>query len=1368
MDTNNRALEGLKAVLDKKPIIPTYKARELWDAPAVVQAAYEQHVRGYIPFAREGSGDDDADVTAYERRLVRAVKESRAPLGYITAEYGHGKTSTGLFLWERARAENLLAVPPFSFDALGDLVTAVAGWARFEVERVRPGLGERAQALHDRYRREGIEGMAHRHATDTGRTYDEALSDLRMLDRMGGLQLRMRGLDYVNFLTEITDLAREAGFGGVLVVADEVQQFIEHEDVTSAREPLADLFDLINTMYTRGGRLACGAIFLLPNKELGFVNERRGDLVARMKSSRLALDLGHVHGLAFPQRLWASLAEAFNLQAVTDHVITAEALRALGEIAVRSDLASGPRTVVNVLQIACTRYLQGNSPYGLHDLVTSFEQGAVAFDGMSKLQSALRQALAHPLVQGRPDAERAVRLMAAFPSTGLTADVQQRQGVRTAVEELTRLAVGDLVAIRGGGLDRDGRAVKAGVTLMALQPIEAQLSWLKGTIRDYRRNYYLGSEVVRGRAVEGFRALLTERLFPSPAWKVEGELPATALSQNRSVLLRGSFPSAQRQFPERLVCCRLLGSGEQPRPTFAANDLLIDFVLQAPHEQSAEAQRALPGRLQWLAPNHARVELNLLHCDPNAAYLDLKPGFEDIVAPYDVNPLLTLSLYAALHEHLAVGRVRAAEESEVRDLFMPALLGAALRDLFHAELAAAADPPIAAADARFVDDLVAEMCRGTYGDSYVTLMVVNSWRSGLREYAGALGRIDNPLIRAGQEPWEGTKSELAALFTKTNSSFDNYHRTYADLFEVVRPFSKGNGTGAERFKLHPLERAIQRLLTERGQKQYIMHPRTHQAIEAPALSTAEIAAALKPHGYREEEIDAAHDLLEARQLIQRDTKQGRILATEPDIPPISEVRALVDGLRSRLDRLQPVLGREALLSLEQSVKSWQGGLARDAKTLAPAQLLSAKRAAERAGEVLDQLTGERLTRLAAEAASLSTTGADDARLTAPLGQPAGGGLFVDQLNMVRVELLRLATGLREHEEGARRYAREARDILDRAGRVDDALTQAAEKITRSRQVLDVVRSQREGLGIHVGNYTEARRMLEDATSLLNDKLLPIGPPLAAQRDALESWARDIREALVTRKIDALREVEDWRRDLHVVRQAVVEYERIVRDAFNDRQQILRGLLTRYFPAGAEAMGPLLPYDLSDPPGSHRFLEHQFRTAIHRVRGQLDARIGELRRDAAELAAPDSLAILPVDERGPAARDMQEVEQQALLLEEKWGARLAELVSVASPSTPLDAEKLDQTAREVHQIAGDYQQLLTRVRAVQRLLQETRLTPAEERANVVLLALAQAGDADFLEFQRRIHQDLGGADAWALLRGLAQKARLRVRIQVLRQ
>src|SRR5436853_4476153 len=118
--------------------------------------------------------------------------------------------------------------------------------------------------------------------------------------------------------------------------------------------------------------------------------------------------------------------------------------------------------------------------------------------------------------------------MTAFPTTGLNEALQEREGLRAAVDDLVRLAGGELVAIRGGGYDHTGRAIEAGVTLIALRPEQEQVTWLKSTIRDFRRAYYLTSEPVHRLASHALQALLTDRLFSQPAWRVEREVEATA------------------------------------------------------------------------------------------------------------------------------------------------------------------------------------------------------------------------------------------------------------------------------------------------------------------------------------------------------------------------------------------------------------------------------------------------------------------------------------------------------------------------------------------------------------------------------------------------------------------------------------------------------------------------------------------------------------------------------------------------------------------------------------------------------------------------------------------------------------------------
>src|SRR5690349_12694169 len=104
------SIEGLQVVLTKEPVVGTPAARRLEEDPADVESMYLRHVRSYVPLGRTvAAGDDQMSVREYEQRLIRLVKEGKAPKGYVTADFGYGKTSTCAFIWDRCREANLLA-----------------------------------------------------------------------------------------------------------------------------------------------------------------------------------------------------------------------------------------------------------------------------------------------------------------------------------------------------------------------------------------------------------------------------------------------------------------------------------------------------------------------------------------------------------------------------------------------------------------------------------------------------------------------------------------------------------------------------------------------------------------------------------------------------------------------------------------------------------------------------------------------------------------------------------------------------------------------------------------------------------------------------------------------------------------------------------------------------------------------------------------------------------------------------------------------------------------------------------------------------------------------------------------------------------
>ncbi len=924
---------------------------------------------------------------------------------------------------------------------------------------------------------------------------------------------------------------------------------------------------------------------------------------------------------------------------------------------------------------------------------------------------------------------------------------------------------GDEVAkALGQAFDHDGRVVKAGVTLKALRPPDQQLSWLKDAIRRFRRDYYLGSERVRNLALDGLRTLVVDKAFGASGWRVESEREATAISFNRGVLVRGCFPSMSRQFPDRLVHCRLLGPGEAVRDTPPEHDLLIDFVMHLPLQASPERQRRDPGRLTWLAPNYARVELNVLHSDPEAEYVDLNPGFQDIVAPYEVNPLLTLSLYASLSRSMSAGQIPGSEESTLRDLFLPALLSAALRDLFGPELGRTATPPVTSAEAKFVESLVVMLCERTYGDAYVTLMVGPQWQLALRQYRSALGRIDHPLIRRGQERYLSTKTQLAELLGRSNAALDNFIQMFPQLITVDEPF-RGNNQGAVRFTLHPLEHSIYRLI-ESGERKLRLNPRSRAAETVPILPVNQVFKSLMPLGYRQTEIDAALELLEARQMIQRDLDHGLLIGWEPDVPTVDEVRDSLQAVQARLTRLRPLLDSAFASSLERNLRPYLALAPK--QPLAPHQLINANRLVERVSVELSAAVASRRESLRSGASQLADLAGDtSSRSDSLLSQAAVGGLFVDHLNAVRVGLLREMNELKGAEERMRRNAREVRDLLGQSTLADDELIMAFGRLEAARRELEQTRRQREVLGGRVSSYREAARLLGEATALLNERLLPLGAAVAQQRDDLDRWARDIREALAIRRTEALQEVEPWRSRFQGIKQQVDAFENAQRDAFAERQQFLRGLLVDLLKVKAETLGPALTYNPVSPAESYRLLEEQVCDLLGGLLQNAGNRLKEIAHSARNLAADETLRLLPEEERSHAAQDMDGVARTAMSLFDSVRVEFAGLINLVAGGKDVALDEIEAQAKKVQQFREPVADLFTRIQSYKAAIRSVPLTLSEERANALLIRLSARGEVDFRDFEEAAARELAAEDAWDLLKGLVRKSRAQVRIQAVR-
>jgi hypothetical protein len=656
-------------------------------------------------------------------------------------------------------------------------------------------------------------------------------------------------------------------------------------------------------------------------------------------------------------------------------------------------------------------------------------------------------------------------------------------------------------------------------------------------------------------------------------------------------------------------------------------------------------------------------------------------------------------------------------------------------------------------------------------------MGFSQWEGAFRQYRAALGQVDNPLVRRGQAVWQGTKKELADMLGRSGSALDNFLANFPELIEIQQPWHGREGQGAVRFALHPLEREIVGLVEERGERKPVLLPRTAKAEQVPALGYPALQEELGRAGYRQRELDTALEAMEARQMLRWDRAHGQVVLLAPDVPDLGELRERVEQYLARLETLQPLLEAAYVQTQLQTWRAWRKALAPGAAKLPdPAQLINVDRGLVAADRQLEDALAARRRVLAEEAARRAEAGALDTHLLDLLQRPATGGLFSDRLNDARVDLLKNLTTAGQQLESHRNALRQLAVALPAPRPLADReLARLAKQMTTHLAGLEELRGRRDDLTRLGGRYREAERLLSDASSLLNDKILVLGAEVAEERRSLGRWAEDVAAEIATRRVDALSDVESWRDGFERLREHVIGFEQRVRGAYAETQQGLRALLTERLNLPPTQLWVPLVFNPLDPPGSYAQLDQAFRDRLRQIFDQLERVLDDLARRAGQrtLAEPDDGTAGP--ERAAPQDDLAAIEEEA----RRYLAALAEAREPALgpgyvTAAGLDRDRLDTLAQTLGDLFPPVSQLLKQYDAARQRAQAAALRPDEARAYAVLAELAggptPSGDLlDWTDYARALERAGESRErAWTLLRALIEKHRALVRIQIVRE
>lgn len=871
----------LTALREKDPVIGTYHADSLVQSPTTVEQTYSVHATTHMAMG---------DTSTFVDKLIHWTRYNRGcVVGAIAGPYGYGKTSTAVHLWRECEQHGVIAVPPFSWRRLEDIMAATHAWVEYRLGQIAPDQRGPLTALYERYQQQSLAKLA----AETGVSH-EGLHDL--LQR-GRLNLSVQPSDVIQFLAEVSALLGAVDRDGPVVFTDELQ--VTLSEYPTRDQFMDDLFGLLRELRQRQG--SYGLVMSMPTATEALIADVRGDIIERLQDFKFYLRPETLYDRRFAEDLWRKYAHLFGFTEVMSQILPGDTLRSIGQIASRRDLGSGPRSVVDAFRRAIHTYDESGTPYFPFDLIDDYIGGEVAFDQMGKLSHVTREALQAAPVAGDDSREAAIKLLAAFP-----------EGCPEEVQHFHRLAgvIADLPPAYRREYLYD---FAEGPSLRKLAPTEVKADpvFLRLT-KEFVGRYSADTPQYTAMAQCAFERLVLRDIV----FQERRGAALTGWTWKSETRLVGSF---SERYPERELALRVVLNPDIAEPVGerAEFSLWVYLDVHGGPQDAGEVRKMDSDRRTIVRLNLAAQPRGPL---PVAYLSDLG------VATAKVTPRFML----ALLQHLEENRSAIPNEEQARGMrtFSEQLLSQAVALLFSDELRAHSDWPLTYIHSGLLKDVVNQMCEAVY-PQYVTLMTLPRWDDYLTHYINALknARVTPPIAR-GAQPLAGTKDEITRLFGQANSNaFQNFQRSLPHLLDFVN--WSGRERGAVQFTLHPLEQAIRDLLDASPRRL------RQGGVEVGALAVEDIMLLGEQLGYRRKEIEFAIRLLEARRYITQDPRTHKLtqLIESPE-----EHRALLDEKLQSLHDDLAVL-RKAVSAF--NVEKYSG------------QLASLSYRAEHAGEAHD-------------------------------------------------------------------------------------------------------------------------------------------------------------------------------------------------------------------------------------------------------------------------------------------------------------------------------------------------------------------------------------------------------------------------------
>lgn len=797
--------EGLRDILEKKQVVSTKFAEQLLSEPQEVEHAYLAHYHTHVPL---GDTDD------FVKRLTDKTKQAKTPKGAIVAPWGYGKTSTLIFTWKACEDNHLVAVPPFICSSLQDILTATYGWLRF---RIGGELADELESVYNQYSRAAFEDHVKSIAKRIGINEVDARALLEEEKKQGVPIGELTPANLLRFLEYAANLAtKRAGFDGLVILADELQQLFDK--TLNLRATIQQLREIVLWLATHND-LPLSLIICLPDTTEEVIIDPGHDILDRLKTDRLYINLRNIYSVTFPTELWQRYTDQFSLNEWANKVIHKYTLQSIGQIATRADLGRGPRTVVDALQCAIRHFDKTGETYTPVHLIEDFMNGQMSFDTgqvsnagqVHTIRSAVEDMLALGNLIKTPEHRSAVKLWAAFPEHGCPDEVLETFGVsQQATKEIEHHGHGELLTYQ-----------TSGYTLRKLASFTPGGEIVERIARDFWRAYRDEDPQWIEAAQNGFIQIALPEIFDQKRWSKLDLHPTVA--KGYGTRLEGSFTDA---YPRRLIDIQV---GVHPnrierRKSGSTSDLQFDFVLVRENDEFS-------GRIEWVDndPRWIRFTLNI---NSHALAGEQLPrdlmNLKSSIHPKRLTPQLMLAFidFCDRWERLREGnRISPGERGKV-DAIKASMLNYAIRVLFNDELRAVSPRRSQLPGTQ----MVRELFTGTLKDLFPRYVAL--WSVGERafnDYITALRSLSLKEKRGQKLLVERRKSQLAELFDI--GSWSTFVSRAKSNYTPLMQLTETRGDEAQiKLLLHPMEMMLLKEFDKSEQRRPVKNQ------EVPTLS----------------------------------------------------------------------------------------------------------------------------------------------------------------------------------------------------------------------------------------------------------------------------------------------------------------------------------------------------------------------------------------------------------------------------------------------------------------------------------------------------------------------------------------------------